>query len=142
MFALFNNQKQFIGYSEQIPPSIQYYHELDINFDPTKKIWDGDFDTGKIKDFEEKKITEFGLELDFIKKIKSLYNLEISHLLCIKQIGLIASYLNLFEPKFKEMWDELNPLFAQYDKMVEILKKENKLETKKENYEHSKKIFK
>jgi hypothetical protein len=141
MFALFNNQKQFVGYSEQIPASIKYYKELDINFDPTKKIWDGDYDTGYVKNLNDTKISEFELEKDFIKKIKSLYNTEISHMLTIRQIGLISKHLNLFDPQFKEMWEELSPLFKQYDKFIDFLKKENNIKYKEEIYENNKKIF-
>jgi hypothetical protein len=141
MFSLFNNKKQFIGYSEQIPPTIKYYRELDVDFDPTKKYWEGDYENGSIKDFHQKKYSEYEIEKDFLKKIKTLYNTEISHLLTIKQIGLISKHLNLFDPKFKEMWEELNPLFKKYDEMVDFLKKENKLETKLENYEKNKQVF-
>jgi hypothetical protein len=135
MFALFNNQKQFIGYSQQIPPTIKLYKELDIDFDPSKKFWDGDYDNGSIKNLNDAKFSEFQIEKDFVKKIKALYNTEISHLLTIKQIGLISNHLNLFDPKFKEMWEELTPLFEKYDKTVDFLKKENKIETKIKEYE-------
>jgi hypothetical protein len=141
MFALFNNQKEFIGYSDQLPPSIQYYHDVGDSFDINRDYWDGDYDNGSLKKIETQKLNEFELESDFIRKIKTLYNTEISHLLCIKQIGKISEYINLFDPDFKEMWIELKPLIDKYDNIVENLKNIDKLEKKEEIYEKSKNIL-
>lgn len=141
MFVLFNNQKEFIGYSDQLPPTIQYYHNIDENFDINKNFWDGGYDDGAIKKIETQKINEFELESDFVNKVKALYNTEISHLLCIKQLGKISEYINLFDPEFKEMWLELQPLFKKYDNIVENLKNVDKLEKKEETYEKFKNIL-
>lgn len=141
MFVLFNNQKEFIGYSDQIPPSIQFYHDIGNNFDISKEFWDGGYDNGSLKKIENQKLNEYELESDFIHKVKALYNTEISHLLCIKQIAKISEYINLFDPNFKEMWLELQPLFNKYDNIVENLKNIDKLEEKKETYEKLKNIL-
>ena len=141
MFVLFNNQKEFIGYSDQLPPTIQYYQNIGENFDINKNFWDGDYDNGSLKKIETQKINEFELEFDFVNKVKALYNTEISHLLCIKQLGKISEYINLFDPEFKEMWLELQPLFKKYDNIVENLKNVDKLEKKEETYEKFKNIL-
>ena len=141
MFVLFNNQKEFIGYADQVPPSIQYYHNLDNSFDINKEYWDGDYDNGSLKKIETQKLNEFELESDFVRKVKTLYNTEISHLLCIKQLGKISEYLNLFDSHFKEMWIELQPLFKKYDTIVENLKNIDKLEKKEETYEKFKNLL-
>lgn len=141
MFVLFNNQKEFIGYADQVPPSIQYYHNLDNSFDINKEYWDGDYDNGSLKKIETQKLNEFELESDFVRKVKTLYNTEISHLLCIKQLGKISEYLNLFDSQFKEMWIELQPLFKKYDNIVENLKNIDKLEKKEETYEKFKNLL-
>ena len=39
MFVLFNNQKEFIGYSDQLPPTIQYYQNIGENFDINKRFY-------------------------------------------------------------------------------------------------------
>jgi len=141
MFVLFNNQKEFIGYSDQLPPTIQYYRNIGENFDINKNFWDGDYDNGSLKKIETQKINEFELEFDFVNKVKALYNTEISHLLCIKQLGKISEYINLFDSEFKEMWLELQPLFKKYDNIVENLKNVDKLEKKEETYEKFKNIL-
>jgi hypothetical protein len=141
MFVLFNNQKEFIGYSDQLPPSIQYYRNIDDDFDINKEFWDGNYENGSIKKIETQKLNEFELEADFINKTKALYNTEISHLLCIRQLGKISEYINLFDPQFKEMWLELQPLFGKYDNIVENLKNLDKLEKKEETYEKFKNVL-
>jgi hypothetical protein len=141
MFVLFNNQKEFIGYADQVPPSIQFYHSVADSFDINKEYWDGDYDIGSLKKIETQKLNEFELESDFIRKVKALYNTEVSHLLCIKQLGKISEYMNLFDPQFKEMWLELQPLFGKYDNIVENLKNIDKLEKKEETYEKFKNIL-
>jgi Golgi nucleoside diphosphatase len=141
MFVLFNNQKEFIGYSDQLPPSIQYYHNIDGGFDINKDFWDGDYENGSMKKIETQKLNEFELESDFVNKVKALYNTETSHLLCIKQLGKIAEYINLFDPTFKEMWVELQPLFNKYDNIIETLKNIDKLEKKEETYEKIKNVL-
>ena len=140
MIALFNENKQFIGYSNVVPPTINLYKDLG-GLDLNKYFWDGDFDTGELKEINTKKVDEFDLESQFLHKMKCLYSNELSLLFCIKQINMIAEKLDCFDENFKGMYQDISPIVDFYDKTVKSLKEKNKLETKEELYEKYKDIF-
>ena len=141
MIALFNENKNFIGYSNVVPPTINLYKDLG-DLDINKHFWDGDFDNGELKEIQSKKIDEFDLESQFLHKIKCLYSNELSLLLCIKQINLIANKLDCFDENFKNMYDDISPIVDFYDKAINSLKETDKLESKEELYEKHKNLFK
>ena len=140
MIALFNENKGFIGYSNIVPPTINFFKDLG-DLDLNKYFWDGNFDSGELKEIKAKKIDEFDLESQFLHKIKCLCSNELSLLLCIKQINLIAEKLECFDQNFKDMYSDISPIIDFYDKTIKSLKEKNQLETKKELYEKHKNIF-
>lgn len=142
MIAIFNNDNVFIGYCDKVPQHITKYKELGNDFDPTTSYWDGDFETGTLKNINTKKISEFQLEESFVEKVKKIYANEISHILCIKQLYLISEKLNCFDENFKIMCDDIMPLIEYYDDVIKSLKENDQLETKEEIYEKHKSVFK
>jgi len=92
MFVLFNKDKEFIGYSEDIPPSNQI---LTIETPPDKSDlslwkWEGSYDTGGMIRFNvgypEKEIE---LENDLKNYIQAKYPIDIQILNIIQQINKI-----------------------------------------------------
>jgi len=140
MFALFNDTKNFIGYSNVVPPNIQYIKDLG-DVDLAENFWDGDYDNGSIKPTSQIKVSEFELEESFIRKVKSLHSSEISHLLCLKQVYIIAEKLNCLEPAYANMYSNIGPLVDFYETMVKSLKESGKFETKEDIYEKYNKIL-
>jgi hypothetical protein len=141
MNALFNDKGIFLGYSNIIPPNIKKIKKLGDDFDSSKFFWDGDYYTGKLLPIENKKYNEFDFETQFIDRIKALHSSEISHLLCIKQLYILAQKNDCIDSDFENMCIEILPLFDFYNKTINSLKEKEMLETKKEIYEKHKELF-
>lgn len=140
MIALFNQNKDFIGYSNILPPTINLFKDLG-DIDLTTCCWEGDYDTGNVKYIREKKVDGFELELDFLNKLKCLYSNELVQFLCIKQIHKLAEKLNCHDEDFKNMYSDMKDLIDLYETAIKSLKEQNRLDTKEQIYERHKSIF-
>jgi hypothetical protein len=113
MFALFNKQKKFIGYSADIPDieSILKVKISDEHTDFTKWKWHGEYDTGRMVSLSENPIVfeEIDLKASLFSKIKKEYPLDVQNVIMIKQIKKLCDYFdsNMKNDDFKEMSDTL-----------------------------------
>jgi hypothetical protein len=97
MFALFNKNKEFIGYSEDFPslPNNQIL-KREIPSDKTDFTlwrWDGDYDNGSMVSIYDKQyeITEENLQEDLFERINKEYPIDLQIVILMKQIKEIAS---------------------------------------------------
>lgn len=118
MFALFNQNKEFIGYSPDLPE----VPNLAIN---RKKIpdqfcnlaewhWEGNFDTGKM--VSNKKIIELNNHQKALKKIIEIYPLGVQIINIIKQLDVLSKNSNLFDNDFKEMSKTIMDILSTQNK--------------------------
>lgn len=140
MIALFNDNKDFIGYSSVLPPTINLFKDLG-DIDLTSHCWEGNYDTGCVKIIREKKVDQFELENDFLYKLKCLYSNELIQFLCIKQIHKLAEKLNCHDENFRDMYLDMKNLIDLYENAINSLKEQNRLDTKEEIYERHKSVF-
>lgn len=140
-FALFNSKKFFIGYSNIVPPTVEYFKELK-NFNPQKFFWDGDYDTGCLKSISEMKINEFSLEEEFVRKLETIYNPKFTQIIFIKQLKELCKKLDCFTDDFRLLCEDFSPIICDYENFIENLKKDNKLNTKRDLYEINKDLLK
>jgi len=109
MFALFSLQKNFIGYSDDIPEHINstiLKKEIpEDKRDLTKWRWDGDYDTGNMVSLIEKPyvITEKELQESLFKTIYEKYPIDLQLLNVIKQLYLLSHKSCNLLPEFNEM---------------------------------------
>jgi hypothetical protein len=111
MFALFNKDKQFVGYGTNIPEGVNLYKK-EISKDKedfSKWRWVGDYDTGEMVSTE---ITpypknELDLQHELYQKIYKKYPIDFQNVLIIKQLTKLFEHLpeNVIDNDFKEMSD-------------------------------------
>jgi hypothetical protein len=118
MLALFNKNKQLIGYAPNISEdnSFQGYHkEIPLEFSNLKEWhWEGDFDNGKM--VSNRKIIELDNEAKALKEIIEKYPLGIQITNIIRQLHLISKNANLFNNDFKEMSTDVLDILSKYNK--------------------------
>jgi hypothetical protein len=118
MFALFNTNKQLIGYSPDLPPNDKLNilrKELPPEFSNLKYFhWEGDYDNGAM--VSNKKIVELDESKKAYDEILNAYPIGIQLINMIKQLNLISKNANLFDSNFKEMSDNMLEILAKYNK--------------------------
>jgi hypothetical protein len=118
MFALFNADKKFIGYSPDLPNN----DKLNIL---RKKLpeqysdlrfwhWEGDYDSGAM--VSNKKTIELDDNRKAYEEIVKTYPLGIQLFNIIKQLNLLSKNANLFDSDFKEMSNNILEILAKHNK--------------------------
>jgi hypothetical protein len=109
MFALFNLNKSFIGYSDNIPEHLEkgiLKKEIpDDKSDLTKWRWDGSYDDGQMVSLEEKPymVTEKELQDSLFKNIYDEYPIDVQIVNLIKQVYLLSYKTPVLLPEFERM---------------------------------------
>jgi hypothetical protein len=130
MFALFNLNKSFIGYSDNIPEHLNKgFLKIEIPEDQrdlTKWRWDGDFD-GKMVDLTEKPyvITEKELQDNLFKSIYSDYPIDLQVVNIIKQLYLLAYKSSSLLPEFDKMANSIIHAVDLYEKQRKFYVEKN-----------------
>lgn len=118
MFALFNQDKKFIGYSPNPPnvPGLKILKkEIPAEYGNLKEwAWRGDYDTGGM--FPTGKIIEVDKEKQALKTILEKYPLGKQIFNIVKQLRIIAEKENVLDPSFKEMSDDMLDLLKYFNK--------------------------
>jgi len=118
MFALFNNKKQFIGYSPDLPNNDKINilkKKLPEEYSDLQKWhWEGDYDNGAM--VSNKKIIELNETQKAYQEIVNAYPIGIQLINVIKQLNLISKNANLFNSEFKEMSNNILEILAKHNK--------------------------
>jgi len=109
MFALFNLNKSFIGYSDNIPEHLEsgiLKREIpEDKSDLMKWRWDGSYDDGQMVSLEEKPytVTEKELQDSLFKTIYDEYPIDVQIVNLIKQVYLLSYKTPVLLPEFERM---------------------------------------
>jgi hypothetical protein len=109
MFALFNTNKNFIGYGEDLPnnPNLN----LSVKEIPSDKQdltiwrWDGDFDNGEMVLINENPypIEKIDLDTSLYEKIYNNYPIDLQIVILMKQVKLLSKKADCLDPEFDQM---------------------------------------
>jgi hypothetical protein len=111
MLALFNKNKNLIGYGEDIPenPNLKIYKKEipEDKKDLTKWRWVGDFDTGQMVSIKNNPFQlSYEQERDFIfNKIYNNYPIDTQLIILMKQVRTLCENTSLLTDEFKNMSD-------------------------------------
>jgi hypothetical protein len=109
MFALFNLNKSFIGYSDNIPEHLEKgilkIEIPDDRSDLTKWRWDGNYEDGQMVNLEEKPymVTEKELQDSLFRTIYEEYPIDVQIVNLIKQVYLLSYKTPELLPEFEKM---------------------------------------
>lgn len=122
MFVLFNKDKNFIGYSPDIPPQVDI---LKIEIPEDKKNlnkwkWVGNFDSGKMVSIFEEGYPEdiIAEEKKLFENICKKYPLGVQLSNIIKQVKIIAEKLDVIDDNFLDMSDQILRAIDLQDKRL------------------------
>ncbi len=105
MYALFDQKKEFIGFSENFPDiygsGIIKIKVPDEYADPTKFMWKGTLDNGAF--FELNEFLNLKDKKEKFEIILNKYPLEIQLINIIKQLNTLSEKQNIFDLNFKQM---------------------------------------
>jgi hypothetical protein len=145
MIALFNKEKTFIGYGDNIPPNSKI---LKKDIDPEKTDlgkwkWEGDYDSGKMVPIKNLyPIEELNLEKELFEYINKNYPIEKQIYNLIKQINIILENNNeLLDEEYSDMSDYITSAFEKYENRVKYHKDKLNLISKNESEQTFRKIF-
>jgi hypothetical protein len=127
MYALFNIEKQFIGYSENIieSSSIHCVNLPSDKSDPSKWYWKGDMDNGRMVSYtlEGYPEEEIILEEKLFKKMEESFPLHVQSALIIKQLHHTAKITNSLLEEYEEMSDLVSLALEKLAKRQTFAKK-------------------
>jgi hypothetical protein len=145
MFALFNKDKNFIGYSDDIlENSLILKREIPLETsDISVWRWEGNYDDGKmVSNNIEYPIEELELEKELFNKINTKYPPQIQFLNIIKQLKKIIQYnQDVMDDDFMDMADSVTNAVDKYDKRINYYKNYSKLIPKNESEQQFKNVF-
>lgn len=121
MFALFNKNKKFIGYSPDIPDNAPLLKRKinDEQSNTLKWKWVGDYDTGRMVSVD-KSDSEIE-EDDFLFEVSNKYNLNAKFDIIIKQLQkILEKNQDLKTPEFDQMSSDLSKAFDIWQKKYKI----------------------
>jgi hypothetical protein len=130
MFALFNLQKSFIGYSDDIPEHLNkniLKREIpEDKRDFTKWRWDGNYD-GNMVSVDEKPyvISEKELQDSLFKTIYKDYPIDLQVINVIKQLYLLSYKSSTLLPEFDKMAKTIIHAVDLYEKQRKFYLEEN-----------------
>jgi hypothetical protein len=134
MYALFNLNKSFIGYSESIPEHIEktiLKREIPPDkVDLTKWRWDGGYD-GQMVNLKDNPvvITEKQLQDTLFKTIYYEYPVDVQLINLIKQVYAIAHRSKSLLPEFEEMSKMIINAVDLYEKQRKFYIEQNESHT-------------
>lgn len=145
MFVLFNKNKNFIGYSNDIPDN-SCILKKEIPPETSDILlwrWEGDYDNGKmISNGMGYPIEEIELEKNFLNTINKKYPIETQVLNIIKQLKkIVQNNQNIIDDDFIDMADCIINAEDKYNKRINYYKNYCKLITKNESEQQFKNIF-
>jgi hypothetical protein len=145
MFALFNKDKTFIGYSNDIPDTSTVLKK-EIPKEKSDIIlwrWEGDYENGRMVSVDiGYPIEEIELEKELFNFIDKNYPPQIQMLNIIKQLRkLVQNDENMQDDNFVDMSDYILNAVDKYDKRVNYYKNYAKLISKNESETQFKSIF-
>ena len=121
MFALFNKNKQFIGYSPDIPDNTPILKKkINEEFsDPLKWKWVGDYDTGKMVSVD--KSDDEIKDDDFLFEVSNKYNLNEKFNIIIRQLEkILEKNQDLKTEEFTQMSSDLSKAFDIWKKKYKL----------------------
>jgi hypothetical protein len=144
MHALFNKNKQFIGYSPDIPPSSSLLRkEIPPNqTDFTIWSWVGDYDTGKMVSIAEKGYPqeEIDIEQQLFEEINLKYPLGMQLIYIIKQLQKTTPIENM-DKDFAQMAQTVLSAVEKYQQKIKYLQSTNSLVNKNETVKKFREVF-
>jgi hypothetical protein len=109
MIALFNKNKNFIGFCDNFP---EYNNDNFLKIevpekyaDPYKYTWVGDYYNGEFLEIEKALIIKQKEKL--IEDINKKYPIEIQLLNIIKQLNILSNKEKIYDNNFKQMSNEI-----------------------------------
>jgi hypothetical protein len=109
MIALFNNEKNFIGFCENLPEQNNinlFKMEVPEKYaNPLKYTWIGDFYNGEFIEIEKAALIKSQEEK--IENINKQYPIQIQLLNIIKQLNILSKKENIYDCNFKQMSEEI-----------------------------------
>jgi hypothetical protein len=139
MYALFNNDKKFIGYSPELPENLKILKkEIPKEFSNLEIWhWEGDYDTGKMtQTCPDYPIKEIELEKELFKYIDRRYPLNIQLLNIIKQLKKITKSNDLLQDDdFTDMADCILNAIDKHNNRVKFYQKHAKFEPNRDKFE-------
>jgi hypothetical protein len=135
MYALFNKEKQFIGYSEDMPEQVLqnllYKQIPDSQTDFTNWRWSGDYDTGHMVSIVEDgyPVEEIALEKQLFDTINKNYPLPVQLIYIIKQLKLLSREGEQ-DHNFQDMADIVLEAVEKHDNRIKYYQNRNKLISK------------
>jgi hypothetical protein len=145
MFALFNKDKNFIGYSNDIPDN-SCILKKEIPPETSDMLlwrWEGDYDNGKMISIGMGyPIEEIELEKKFFNDINKKYPIETQFLNIIKQLKKIVQHnQDMIDDDFIDMADCIINAEDKYNKRINYYRNYERLILKNESEEQFKNIF-
>lgn len=122
MYALFNSDKQFIGYSPDIPSDVDILKkEISVeHMDFTKWKWEGDYDTGQMIPLSSgPNVEELHLNMEFFKQITRRYSLGDQLFNIIRQLKKIVDQNQ--DIRHDEFYDMADFMLNAMDKYQEAI---------------------
>jgi hypothetical protein len=136
MLALFNKDKQFIGYSPDIPPSSTL---LTREISPEQRdltvwSWVGDYDTGQMVSIADQGYPqeEIDLEYQLAEEINLKYPIPVQLINIINQLQKITPIENM-DKDFALMAQTIQTAVEKYQQKLKYLQSTNALTTKDES---------
>lgn len=145
MFALFNKDKTFIGYSNDIPDTSTVLKK-EIPKEQSDIMlwrWEGDYENGRMVSVDiGYPIEEIELEKELFSFIDKNYPPQIQMLNIIKQLRkIVQNNENIQDDNFVDMSDYILNAVDKYDKRVNYYRNYAKLISKNESEIQFKSIF-
>ncbi len=145
MFALFNKDKTFIGYSSDIPDTSTVLKK-EIPKEQSDIMlwrWEGDYENGRMVSVDiGYPIEEIELEKELFSFIDKNYPPQIQMLNIIKQLRkIVQNNENIQDDNFVDMSDYILNAVDKYDKRVNYYRNYAKLISKNESEIQFKSIF-
>jgi hypothetical protein len=133
MFALFNSDLKFIGYSPDMPAQPHILkkeipsHQRDLNV----WKWQGDFNSGKMVSLFEEDVQDEEVEAEkrMIGDINAKYPLGVQMINIIRQLKLLADQNNSQDERFMDMAEEILNAMDKHDKRLKYVLARKKLYT-------------
>lgn len=125
MYALFNKDKIFIGYSPDIPPQTDILKKEipDLKKDLRTWKWVGDYDNGKMISIFEEGYSEEDLEKEkeLFSKVNSKYPINVQLINIIRQLKIISEGLLKSDDVFLDMADEILNAVELQEKRIKYI---------------------
>jgi hypothetical protein len=144
MFALFNENKQFVGYSPDIPPTSTLLKKEIPNdqTDFTVWSWVGDYDSGRMMSISEQGYPqeEIDLEYELFEEINLKYPLGMQLIYIIKQLQKTTP-IEKMDKDFALMAQTMQLAVEKYQQKIKYFSSANSLLNKNESIKRFREVF-